>query len=302
MVLEGSRRDMCVVDMKGLRIALKGVEPGSGEIARTIESCNFDLTERGFTMLIIACRRCSRWRKAMEIFTAMKGDKMRARGVRPNFYTYSSLISVCCRAGACDQALGCYRELRREAIKEMELMPDAAVYSKLIRACHRFNRPSDVVDLYYAMKADCGIKAWKKCLMCVLEGLAQMTVWEEVFKVLSMMMKMGIDVPIGTYSNLLAYSADQKAAETGVEVFLAMQMAGVCVDSALCHSMVLVAVSAGDPAMCLDLLKSMVNAGRTVSCGTYRCIEQLLSQHTLQGAKIELRELKKMYGYNAASE
>lgn len=301
MVAECSQKKMCTGDMKGLRKALKYAEVGSGEIAKSIESCEFRLTERGFTMLIIACRRCSRWEKAVEIFQVMKGKKMRDRGVRPNFYTYSSLISVCCAAGACDQALGFYREMSSEAIEEPELLPDVAVYSKLIQACHRCGRPSDVVDLYHAMKSGCGVRARKKCLVCILESLAQMAAWEEGLKVLSMVVKMGIDVPVVTYIKLLGYCAEQQAAETGVELFIAMQMAGVYVDSTLCHSMALVAVSAGEPAICLDLVRSMQSAGLSVSHETFVCMEQLVSQHELQEAKLELRELMKLQDFHSAA-
>lgn len=271
------------MDMRGLRRALKHIDTGNGSVARAIEASTFDLSERGFTMLIVSCRRCGRWKTAMEIFRVMKGESMRAKGVKPNFYTYSSLISVCCSAGACNQALGLYREMKREAEKDSSLKPDATVYSTLIAACHRRHRAQNVVDLHDNMVQDCPDVESTKSLLCVLEACGEAKLWDRAFTMLDMLMENEQPVPLTTYIRLLSSCADQGDMQTGVEVFLAMQMAGVCPDPITCHHMVRAAAAAEDPKACLELVRSMQYEGVPISLPTFNCVSEVLNKAGLGG-------------------
>lgn len=271
------------MDMRGLRRALKHIDTENGGVARAIESSTFDLSERGFTMLIVSCRRCGRWRTAMEIFKVMKGDSMRAKGVRPNFYTYSSLISVCCSAGACSQALGLYKEMKREAEKDPSLRPDVEVYSTLIAACHRRHRASNVMDLYDTMQQECPDAITTKTMLCVLEACGDAGFWERGFDMLDMIMDQETAVPSTTYIRLLSSCADQGDVQTAVEVFLAMQMAGVCPDPITCHHMVRAAAAAEDLQACLDLVRSMQHEGVPISLPTFKCVSDVLNKTGLGG-------------------
>lgn len=283
------------MDMRGLRRSLKHIDPGNGSVARAIESSTFDLSERGFTMLIVSCRRCNRWRTAMEIFTVMKGDSMREKGVRPNFYTYSSLISVCCSAGACNQAVALYREMKSEAVKDPSLMPDATVYDILIAACHREHRALDVVDLYDDMLEDCPDVINTKSILCAVEAFGDAKLWDRAFDMLDMLMEHDIQAPSTTYIHLLSSCAAQEDVKTAVEVFLSMQMTGICPDPITCHHMVRAAAAAEDHKTCLELVRSMGHEGVPISLPTFNCVSEVLEKAGLDrdvATALSLMDLK----------
>lgn len=289
-------------DIKELRKALMLADPGSGKVIKEIEACKFELAERGFTMLIIACKRYGNWRVALEILEAMKGEKMAEQGVRPNFFTYSSLISVCCASGACDQALQLYREMMDLAENDSKLKPDETVYNPMIVACHRYHRPADAAALYETVPEEYRVKVCKKSLVCVLECYGAIAKWSKAFETLDVLVRSGVIVPVETYISLLSSCADQKAAGTGVEVFLGMQMAGVCPNSTACHHMALVAAAAEAPEMCLELVRSMQEAGVTASSSTYNCIIPLLCDHEMWDSALEIYALVKAQGIMITSE
>lgn len=289
-------------DIKELRKRLMLAEPGSGGVVKMIETCKCELSERGFTMLIIACKRYGNWRIALDILEAMKGEKMATKGIRPNFFTYSSLVSVCCASGACEQALQMYREMLVLAETDPALKPDDTVYNPLIVACHRYHRPADATILYETMLEEYREKVCKKSLVCVLECYGAIAKWREAFETLDVLVGSGVMVPVETYINLLSSCADQKAAGTGVEVFLGMQMAGVCPNSTACHNMALVAAAAEAPEMCLELLESMQESGVTASSSTYNCIIPLLCDHEMWDAALEIYALVKGQGIKITSE
>lgn len=289
-------------DIKELRKAIMLAEPGSGRVVREIEACRFELSERGFTMLIIACKRYGSWRVALEILEAMKGERMAEKGVRPNFFTYSSLISVCCASAACDQALQLYGEMVELSQSDPELKPDETIYNPLIVACHKYHRPADATELYETMLPEYGDKVCKKTLVSVLECYGSVAKWRDAFDTLDVLVAAGETIPVETYVNLLSSCADQKAAATGVEVFLGMQMAGVCPNSTACHHMALVAAAGKVPEMCLELVRSMREAGITVSSSTYNCVIPLLCEGEMWDAALEIYGLVREQGITITVE
>lgn len=265
-------------DMSGLRRMLKSIDPASGGICRAIECAGFTLTERGFTMLIVSCRRCNRWEKAMEIFRAMKGDVLRGKGIRPNFYTYTSLISVCCAAGACLQGLQVLGEMRRAAESNPDILPDRRVYETLIAACHAQRMSGDVVWLYRMMEEGgwCG-DASTEVLVFAMEALGDVGQWDQAFKLLEAMAASSHEVLLGTCTQLLRFCVDQGGAlHTAVDIFLSMQMWGVRPDATICHYMIQAAASAANVQMCLDLLDSMQEAGLGVAQHTSTYLKDVL--------------------------
>lgn len=286
-------------DMSGLRRMLKSIDPASGDICRTIESAAFTLSERGFTMLIVSCRRCNRWEKAMEIFRAMKGDVLRSKGIRPNFYTYTSLISVCSAAGACSQGLQVLEEMRLAAESNPDIVPDVQVYETLIVACHLQHKSQDVVKLYGMMKTEWSQEVSREALICVMEAFGDIGKWDQAFELLEVMAGMSQEVLLSTYTRLLCFCVNQGTLDTAVEIFLAMQMWGVHPDPIICHYMIQAAASVPNIQMCLELTKSMREAGLEVTHSTSSYLNGVLGKpgalELATGAKID--ETAKERGY-----
>lgn len=273
-----------IVDMRALRCRLKTAGIGTGQIRALIESSTFDLTERGFTMLIVSCRRSCKWKKALEIFATMTGAKIRGRGVRPNFYTYSSLISVCCAAGACREALTLLEEMRKLAEADAEFKPDNEVYRALVNACHEVRRHTDIMHLYNIMQKDQVANIAPETYLVVLQAAAETGCWTKGFQVLDMLNQHKIDVPNKVYNALLSTCAEKGAVQIAVEVFIGMQMAGVSPDPTGCDHMISAAVAARDTHMCCELISSMESAEIAVVPNTYNRVLGLLLENGSQKA------------------
>lgn len=266
-------------DMRSLRRLLKAAKTGCGEIACAIEACTFPLTERGFTMLIVSCRRHGRWRKAMEIFEVMKGSVTMSAGVKPNFYTYSSLVSVCSAAGACSQGLQVLKEMRGCAKELPEIKPDAEVYEALITACYRRRRWRDVIYLHDLMVQDDVNRSSRNALLYALEACGELGVWKKGMDVLDMLIGMQVEVSGDMYQTLLSCCADRGDLHSAVELFLTMQMAGDVPDPVACHHMVRAAAAAPNPGMCLDLLDDMRDMDILIDVATYKCVLTMLNRN-----------------------
>lgn len=195
-------------DMPSLRAKLKKAKPGTGEVRRAIESCTFDIGERGFTMLIATFGKSGPWKKALEVFETMSGPVMAARGIRPNAYSYSAIISVCCGAKASSKALGLYNEMKAFN-PSATLKPSALIYGCLIPECSRASCFHTVVELYQEMQAF-GFQGSDATLLCVLEAMLVLKKWLMAADVLDMLQLRGFVVPQKSYKDL--YRA---CAETG---------------------------------------------------------------------------------------
>lgn len=264
-------------NMRMLRHAVKVARPGTGEIARAIESCTFDITERGFTMLIGTCQRSGRCKKAMEIFEAMTGPEMATRGILPNFYTYSSLISVCCCAGACSRALQVFESMREDTQLHGTTEADADVYKRLLCACHKDGRMMDVKMLYESLVEN-RLPADPELMVCAMEAFAELAEWDRAVCIMDKLHECGTQIPPRSYSRCLAACASHGDLSKTVEVFLSMQLMGVDPSPADCHHVIRAAAAERDVDTCLGLLEEMHKGGIEVSPATYTCLSPLLTQ------------------------
>lgn len=259
-----------IESMRCLRRVLKAAKTGSGEVVQAIEACTFPLTERGFTMLIVTCRRSGKWKKAVEIFEAMNTPVVSSKGVFPNFYTYSSLISVCCNAGAWPRAMLVFREMKEAAREQLELSPDAEVYSSLVCALQRGKRMKDAVSV--------AAEAQEQCLVIDLDGvvavvsaLIELGRVEEALQWADELHGRDGILPAKLYTKILWECANCRDLSTCVEVFLMMQMVGVAPEEASCHEVIRAAAVAKDLGSCTDLLEEMKEGGINVKKETYEC-------------------------------
>lgn len=257
--------------MQALRRALKYARVGTGEIAKAIESCSFDIRERGFTMLIVTCRRSGRWRKAMEIFETMRGKVISARGVKPNFYTYSALISVCCNAGACAKAIEIIEEMTPGLGRDSSVEPDVGIYRAVISACLRFERFKSVLDLHYTMLKR-GVPQDEVILLCVMDAFLKFKKWHSAADVMDELHAMGATIPMKHYTNFLSCCAEEGDLDMALEVFLTMQMVGVQPTPAICHQVMIAVRAADQPTIGVELLGEMHREDIDVSLDTYNCL------------------------------
>lgn len=273
--------------MRSLRHILKRAATGTGDVARAIESCTFHLNERGFTMLISACGRSGRWRKALEIFRSMDRKSVVARGVKPNFYVFSSLISVCSKAGACSIAMGVFNEMLREAAWNPELKPDGQVFEHLMRGLNKQGAHENVINLYYTMVKQ-RLPASVIVLLFVLEAFVKVADWDQAFKVLDEMHAADLHVPLEAYTLFLVGCANYGALDAAVEVFLTMQICGKEPNRSTCLQVIRAAAAASDPDSCLALLNSMWDSGMVIGPPIYSLVVRVLIEHQLWEEAVQL--------------
>lgn len=244
---------------------------------RIMENCDFDFTIRAATLLIGSQQRSGRCRKAMEIFEAMSCPKMAARGIEPNFYTYSSLISVCCAAGACSKALQAFQAMRDAGKLHGTPEVDKDLFKRLILACYKDGRMSDVLSLYQLL-LDNELPSDEEMELCVLEAHAEMGDWEEAVQCMDRLHREGTEIPARSYSRFLAACASHENLSMTVEVFLSMQMVGVEPSPADCHHVICVAAARKDVETCVELIEEMQIAGIEISPATCACLSPILGR------------------------
>lgn len=291
-------------NMNALRRALKTADVSKGEIAWAIENSDFNLTERGFTMLIASCKRCRLWKKASEIFNVMKGETIRKRGIEPNFYTYTSLISVLCVSGACPQAMKMLMEMRVAAKNNPKLRPDSEVYHVLVEACARANRRADVCRLHDMMVQDGVSRTSIPTLLSILEASSEMGCWGSALRILDELHSLQVDLSWRVYSGVLMSCAKKGAVGPAIEVFLGMQMAGTSPNQTTFHHVLQAAIAARDAYTSFELLNCMqdecitirptVYSGLLVMLrdeGLWKAEEQLLAKMEAEGLGAQTRSV-----------
>lgn len=271
------RMDCRVDTMRNLRRAIKVARTGTGEVARAIESCSFKLSERGFTMLIVTCRRSGKWKKAMEIFDTMNGDVVASSGVKPNFYTFSSLISVCCNGGACSKALQVFKSMKQAALEAPELAPDAEVYSTLIRGLSRGSWFVDAVQVFYESKA-LGLLLDNHGLVATIEALVDVCMLDDGVDAVDSLHGRGQLLPNKMYIQFLKSCADEGRVDVCVDMFIMMQMAGVEALPGACHQVMRAAANAGNCYMCVKLMQELDELNIDVSQETYECYNRAMER------------------------
>lgn len=258
-------------DMRSFRRALKFAKTGTGEIGKVVGRCEFDVSERGFTMLIAACRRSGRWKKAMEIFEAMSCERIRQRGVRPNFYTYSSLISVCCNAEKPGKAVKVLKAMLAAAEEDEELLPDFEVYRTVICACGRGRRHQEVLFVFGAMR-EMGICGDRGSWLCAINSYIENRQWRVGMDRLHELHERVGALRAMDYLGVLAVCADMENLEAAVEVFLSMQMMGTGVTGRVCHEVVRAAVAVGNVEVSLGMLGEMMENDIDAGLDTLACV------------------------------
>ncbi|CAD7702751.1 unnamed protein product [Ostreobium quekettii] len=257
-------------DMETLKAAIIHAKAGTGKVEEAISQCTFRPREQAFTTLIDLCGKMRDWRKAKEVFSAMKG----VRSVRPNKYTYSALISACSSSGEWDQALGVFEDMKRAAKSDPSCKPNQVTFGALIAACERGGKFDMALRVYEEM-LDAGIVPDQATFTSVLGACEGSHQWDRAEAILDQMHCRGLTGPPGLYCELIQ---NAKGWDKAVELFLTMQAVGCDVDPHTCRAL-MAALEAGSRwAMGLDLLRSMQEAGIPIDLDTYNSALKALAR------------------------
>lgn len=255
-------------NMQELRHQLKYARVGTGDIAAAFYACTFKVGAKGFTMLIVTCRRSGRWKKALEIFETMRGGGV--WGVKPNFYTYSALISVCCNAGACNKAIDIVRDMIYAASSGTDpgIEPDVGIFRVVMTACSRHERHKSVLELHRVMTQG-NIPQDEAITTCVLQAFLALSNCRGALDSVHELWAMGAQVDEGLCVGLLGTAAVHEGLQFVVEAFLTLQMGGVEISPELCHPVMVAVRAAGHTEMGMQLLEEMHVAEVAVREETY---------------------------------
>lgn len=193
-------------DMETLKRAICFAKTGTGEVSRALETCTFRPREQAFTALINMCGRLRDWRKAMEVFDAMKA----IRGIMPNTYTYSALIAACSSSGEWDKALSVFEAMKMNARVDPNCIPNEVTYSALITACQRGGMFDRALELYDEMIIS-GVKPDHITYSSVLAACEKSESWDRVEEILDIMHAQGMCGPQSVYAELINHYADYGA-------------------------------------------------------------------------------------------
>lgn len=190
-------------DMETLKRAICYAKTGTGEVARVLETCTFRPREQAFTALINMCGRLRDWRKAAEVFEAMKT----VRGVNPNTYTYSALIAACSSSGEWEKALAVFEAMKVNAQMDPNCSPNEVTYSALITACQRGGMFERALELYDEMILS-GVKPDHITYSSVLSACEKSERWDRVEEILDVMHAQRLCGPMSIYTELSNHYAD----------------------------------------------------------------------------------------------
>ncbi|CAD7697983.1 unnamed protein product [Ostreobium quekettii] len=269
-VMPGGGVPAAAWDMETLKAAVLHASAGTGKVEEAIKGCTFRPREQAFTTLIDLCGRMRDWKKAKEVFDAMKG----MRSVRPNTYTYSALISACSSSGEWSQALGVFEEMKRAAKSDPSCKPNQVTFGALITACERGGMFDAALRLYEEMQA-CGISPDHATFTSVLGACEGSRQWQRAEGILDQMHSRGFTGPPSLYTELIANCAGW---EKALELFLTMQAAGCDVDAHTCRALMASLEAGGMWAMAMDLLGSMQEADIPIDLETYNIALKALAK------------------------
>lgn len=200
-------------DMETLKRAICFAKTGTGEVSRVLETCTFRPREQAFTALINMCGRLRDWRKAAEVFEAMKA----VRGVLPNTYTYSALIAACSSSGEWEKALAVFEAMKVNAQVDHGCIPNEVTYSALITACQRGGMFERALELYDEMIIS-GVKPDHITYSSVLAACEKSERWDRVEEILDIMHSQGLCGPQSVYAELISHYADYGAYSKALQV------------------------------------------------------------------------------------
>lgn len=219
-------------DMETLKAMIRYSVAGRGDVKRAIETCTFRPREQAFTTLINLCGRLRDWKKAVEVFEAMKG----LRGVRANTYTYSALISACSSAGEWEEAVEVFESMKEAAASDPGCRPNHVTYSALITACERGGKFGKAIELYDEMLMH-SIAPDKITFISALSACEKCENWERAESILEAMHAQGLPGTSGVYVELLNHYAKKADWSKALDLFLTMQMQGHNVDEHACRAL-----------------------------------------------------------------
>ncbi len=112
--------------------------------------------------------------------------QMRAMGLRPDPYSYSSTIAACSRAGQPDRALAVFRQCSAEA--QADARPNAVVFNAMLLACQRAGPEwqPQLIALFAAMGAH-GVQPDAWAYSAALNAYARMRQWRKALELLDVM-------------------------------------------------------------------------------------------------------------------
>lgn len=251
-------------DMETLKRAIVQARLGSGEVRRVIESCTFRPREQAFTALINLCGRLRDWKKAVEVFEAMK----QLKGVRPNTYTYSALIAACSSAGEWEKALEIFDVMKDAAKSDSNCHPNEVTYSALITACQRGGMFDKALELYDETLS-AGVPADQITFSSALAACEKSERWDKAEEILEDMHARGLIGNPSVYCELIHNRAENGEWSCALDVFLGMQMAGAEPDSNTCKALMKALEKGGQPEMVLELFNSMRESAIAIDTDMY---------------------------------
>lgn len=208
-------------DMDTLKRAICSARTGAGEVARIIDSCTFKPREQAFTALINMCGQLRDWRKAVEVFEAMK----HTRGVRPNTYTYSALIAACSSAGEWQHALKFFGLMKLVSKGDPNCQPNEVTYSALITACERGGQFEKALEVYDDMVTS-GVCGDHITFSSALSACEKSGNWVRAERILHEMHAKGLSGNVGIYSEMMLNYAENGNWERALDMCLTMANAG----------------------------------------------------------------------------
>lgn len=288
-------------DFPSLRRMVKKALPGSGRVASAIRTAQFQITERGVTVLIVTCRKRREWRKAVEIFNAVPLTGSNEQGghpaLVPNFYTYSAVISVCSKSGALDTAMGLFREMQAAADRDAKLQPDASIYRLIIASARNYGEYALAVDMYKeGICVGLDLDLWT--LECAVMSCMKLGEWRTALDILEKIPRalereeqkqaevdgemerqeagMCVREQYALILNSCRVSGD---VDLAVETMLMMQMMGEQLSPLMCDSVMMAAEVARDTATGLSLLHEMIEHQIEISMECEACLMRLLQSN-----------------------
>lgn len=251
-------------DMDTLKTQIIQSEAGKGAILSAIENCTFKPREQAFTALIDLCGRMRDYPKAQEVFDAMKC----LRGVRPNKYSYSALIAACSSSGEWQKALDVFAQMQNAAKTDPNCRPNQVTYGALISACERGGMHEMALEKFEEMRSG-GIKPDQVTYTSVLCSCEKSAQWEKAEEILEEAHSRGFVGPPSIYCELMLFYASKKTPASAVDLFLAMQMAGVEADVHTCRALMEALEAGAQSDMALELLDSMEKNDVPIDIETY---------------------------------
>lgn len=251
-------------DMETLKRAIVLAGLGSGEVRRVIENCTFRPREQAFTALINLCGRLRDWKKAVEVFNAMKQTK----GVRPNTYTYSALIAACSSAGEWEKALEVFERMKLAAKTDSNCTPNEVTYSALITACQRGGMFNKALELYdETLRA--GVPVDQITFSSALAACEKSERWDKAEEILKDMHARGLTGSPSVYSELIHNRAETGEWNRALNVFMGMRLAGADPDSNTCKALMMALEKGGQPEMVMELFHLLRQSSMVLDTDIY---------------------------------